>query len=61
VSLEEMQGATFTITNVGPVGGGYFAPIINYPEVAILGLGSIRMAPAARQNAQDRYEVVFAQ
>jgi pyruvate dehydrogenase E2 component (dihydrolipoamide acetyltransferase) len=57
VGLEEMQGATFTITNVGPVGGGYFAPIINYPEVAILGLGSIRMAPVARQNAQDRYEV----
>ena len=57
VGLEEMQGATFTITNVGPVGGGYFAPIINYPEVAILGLGSIRMAPVARQNAQGRHEV----
>jgi pyruvate dehydrogenase E2 component (dihydrolipoamide acetyltransferase) len=58
VSLEEMQGATFTITNVGPVGGGYFAPVINFPEVAILGLGSIRMTPVARETAQGRYEVV---
>lgn len=59
VSLEEMQGATFTITNVGPMGGGYFAPVINFPEVAILGLGSIRMAPAARRTAQDKYEIVI--
>ena len=58
VSVEEMQGATFTITNVGPVGGGYFAPVINFPEVAILGLGSIRMMPVARRTAQDRYETV---
>jgi pyruvate dehydrogenase E2 component (dihydrolipoamide acetyltransferase) len=46
VSLDELQGGTFTITNVGPMGGGYFAPIINYPEVSILGMGSSRMAPA---------------
>jgi len=59
VSLEEMQGATFTITNVGPMGGGYFAPVINFPEVAILGLGSIKMAPAARQTAQGKYEIVI--
>jgi pyruvate dehydrogenase E2 component (dihydrolipoamide acetyltransferase) len=45
VSLEELQGGTFTITNVGPMGGGYFAPIINYPEVSILGMGSSRMTP----------------
>jgi len=58
VSLEEMQGGTFTITNVGPVGGGYFAPVINFPEVAILGLGSIRMTPVARETGQGRYEMV---
>jgi pyruvate dehydrogenase E2 component (dihydrolipoamide acetyltransferase) len=59
VSLEEMQGATFSITNVGPMGGGYFAPVINFPQVAILGLGSIRMTPMAREIAQGKYEMVI--
>ena len=40
--LEEMQGGTFTITNAGAMGGGFFAPIINYPEVAILGVGEAK-------------------
>jgi pyruvate dehydrogenase E2 component (dihydrolipoamide acetyltransferase) len=39
LSLEEMQGATFTITNLGGIGVGFFTPIINHPEVAILGVG----------------------
>ena len=34
----EMRGASFTITNLGGIGGTYFTPIINHPEVAILGL-----------------------
>ena len=34
----DMQGGTFTITNLGGIGGTYFTPIVNYPEVAILGL-----------------------
>jgi pyruvate dehydrogenase E2 component (dihydrolipoamide acetyltransferase) len=38
-TLEEMRGATFTVTNLGSLGTGYFAPIINWPEVAVLGLG----------------------
>lgn len=37
--LEEMQGSTFTVTNLGSLGTGFFAPIINWPEVAVLGLG----------------------
>ncbi|MFQ5693820.1 MAG: 2-oxo acid dehydrogenase subunit E2 [Nitrospinota bacterium] len=37
-ALEEMQGGTFTITNLGGIGGTYFTPIINSPEVAILGI-----------------------
>ncbi len=37
-SLEEMQGGTFTITNLGGIGGTNFTPIINWPEVAILGV-----------------------
>jgi pyruvate dehydrogenase E2 component (dihydrolipoamide acetyltransferase) len=35
---EEMRGGTFTITNLGGIGGTAFSPIVNYPEVAILGL-----------------------
>ncbi len=57
VSLDELQGGTFTITNVGPMGGGYFAPIINYPEVAILGMGSMRMEAIAVKKEDGRYEV----
>ena len=58
IKLEEMQGGTFTITNVGPMGGGQFAPIINFPEVAILGMGAARMKPVAVRKGEDRYEVV---
>lgn len=58
ISLEEMQGGTFTITNVGPMGGGFFAPIINYPEVAILGMGASRMHPVAKENSKGQYEVI---
>src|SRR5262249_20742876 len=37
VPLEELKGGTFTITNLGGIGGTAFTPIVNYPEVAILG------------------------
>jgi pyruvate dehydrogenase E2 component (dihydrolipoamide acetyltransferase) len=46
VSLDEMQGGTFTITNAGALGGWLFAPIINHPQVAILGMGQGRLQPA---------------
>ena len=45
IGLEEFQGGTFTITNAGALGGWTFAPIINYPQVAILGLGQGRLQP----------------
>jgi pyruvate dehydrogenase E2 component (dihydrolipoamide acetyltransferase) len=45
ISPDEMQGSTFTITNFGAFGGEYANPIINYPETAILGLGSIEQRP----------------
>lgn len=45
ITREEMQGGTFTITNIGGIGGEYATPIINYPEVAILGMGAIRKRP----------------
>ena len=44
-SLEEMQGGTFTITNLGGIGGTGFSPILNAPEVAILGMARSRIEP----------------
>jgi pyruvate dehydrogenase E2 component (dihydrolipoamide acetyltransferase) len=38
ITLEELQGGCFTITNLGGIGGTYFTPIVNAPEVAILGV-----------------------
>ena len=43
---DEMRGGTFTITNLGGIGGTGFTPIINYPEVAILGLSRSRLQPS---------------
>ncbi|WP_206830185.1 dihydrolipoamide acetyltransferase family protein [Alicyclobacillus fructus] len=42
---EEMKGSTISITNIGSAGGLFFTPIINYPEVAILGVGRITEKP----------------
>jgi pyruvate dehydrogenase E2 component (dihydrolipoamide acetyltransferase) len=42
---EQMEGGTFTITNLGGIGGTDFTPIVNYPEVAILGLSRSRLEP----------------
>ena len=42
---QDMQGATFTISSLGGIGGTAFTPIVNAPEVAILGLTRSRMAP----------------
>jgi pyruvate dehydrogenase E2 component (dihydrolipoamide acetyltransferase) len=49
VSLEELKGGTFTISNQGGIGGGHFTPIINKPEVAILGLGRGSLKPVTRE------------
>ncbi|MHA7874990.1 dihydrolipoyllysine-residue acetyltransferase [Roseivivax sp.] len=42
---DQMQGATFTISSLGGIGGTHFTPIVNAPEVAILGLSRSKMAP----------------
>ncbi len=47
-AIEDLRGGTFTITNVGALGGTFSTPIINYPEVAILGLGRSRKVPVLR-------------
>lgn len=56
-TLEEMQGGTFTITNIGALGGTGFAPIVNYPEVAILGMGKARLQPVVLGDERE-YEIV---
>ena len=48
VSLEEMQGGTFTVSNQGGIGSGHFTPIVNTPEVAILGMGRSLVKPVVR-------------
>jgi 2-oxoglutarate dehydrogenase complex dihydrolipoamide succinyltransferase (E2) component len=50
LTLDEIQGSTFTITNVGGIGGVFATPIINYPEVAILGVHKITKRPVVKEN-----------
>ncbi|HET6420830.1 MAG TPA: dihydrolipoamide acetyltransferase family protein [Geobacteraceae bacterium] len=45
ITLQELKGSTFTITNYGQFGGGFSTPILNYPDVAILGCGRIADRP----------------
>jgi pyruvate dehydrogenase E2 component (dihydrolipoamide acetyltransferase) len=45
ISLDEMQGGCFSISNLGGIGGTLFTPIVNAPEVAILGISRARMEP----------------
>lgn len=45
LSLDDMQGGSFTLSNLGSLGGGSFSPIVNWPEVAILGVARARMEP----------------
>ncbi len=49
VTAEELKGGTFTISNQGAIGGAHFTPIINKPEVAILGLGRGALKPVVRE------------
>jgi len=58
ISLDDLQGGTFTITNAGAMGGGYFSPIINFPEVAILGMGQGRLQPAVMDKGNGEPEIV---
>lgn len=48
IDLADLRGSTFTITNYGVVGASYGTPIINHPEVAILGVGKIDDRPVVR-------------
>jgi pyruvate dehydrogenase E2 component (dihydrolipoamide acetyltransferase) len=48
IDLADLKGGTFTITNYGALGGTYGTPIINHPEVAILGVGKVKEMPVIR-------------
>jgi pyruvate dehydrogenase E2 component (dihydrolipoamide acetyltransferase) len=48
VKLEELRGATFTVSNMGGISAGPFLPIINPPQVGILGVGKARITPVYR-------------
>jgi pyruvate dehydrogenase E2 component (dihydrolipoamide acetyltransferase) len=50
LTMAEMEGGTFTITNLGGIGGTGFSPIVNYPEVAILGLSRSSTEPVWLNN-----------
>jgi pyruvate dehydrogenase E2 component (dihydrolipoamide acetyltransferase) len=54
IQLEEMEGGTFTLTNLGKFGIESFTPILNIPEVAILGVNNIRLQPI-RENSEIKY------
>ncbi|MHB8854855.1 MAG: 2-oxo acid dehydrogenase subunit E2, partial [Ignavibacteriaceae bacterium] len=49
ISLDELQGGCFTITNLGGIGGTSFTPIVNSPEVAILGVSRSSFEPVYRE------------
>jgi len=51
LSVEDVQGGTFTITNPGSFGGLFGLPIINQPQVAILGVGAVEKRPVVRDDA----------
>ncbi|MBI3658924.1 2-oxo acid dehydrogenase subunit E2 [Candidatus Acetothermia bacterium] len=50
LQLHDIQGSTFTITSLGAMGGLFATPIINYPEVAILGVHEIKKRPVVRES-----------
>lgn len=48
----EMSGGSMTISNIGSIGGGWFTPVVNYPEVAILGVGRIGTEPIVNEDGE---------
>ena len=60
LTLDEMRGATITITNIGSIGSTYATPIINHPEVAIIGMYKIQDKPLIKMGADGKYEIDLA-
>jgi pyruvate dehydrogenase E2 component (dihydrolipoamide acetyltransferase) len=59
IDLADLKGGTFTITNYGALGGIYGTPIINHPEVAILGTGKIRDMPVMKDGKIEVRKILF--
>ena len=58
LTAAELRGSTFTITSLGKLGGVMSTPILNYPEVAILGVSAIRHVPALREGELEARSVL---
>src|SRR5699024_8847702 len=52
LNTEDMSGGSISITNIGSVNGGFFSPVINHPEAAILGIGRIKKKPIVDENGE---------
>jgi len=59
LTLDEVRGGTFTITNVGAIGGLFATPIVNSPEVAILGLHKIAKRPVVRDGKVEIRDTTY--
>ncbi len=59
LTLDDVHGSTFTITNVGAIGGLFATPIINLPEVAILGLAKITKRPVVRDGRVEVRDITY--
>jgi pyruvate dehydrogenase E2 component (dihydrolipoamide acetyltransferase) len=56
---EDMKGSTFTITSAGNIGGVFATPVINFPEVAILGVNQIKKRPVVKTNEDGEDEILI--
>lgn len=59
IALDDLKGGTFTITNAGSIGGVFATPVINHPEVAILGVNAIRKRPVVKDDQIVIADVMF--
>lgn len=59
VALDDLKGGTFTITNAGSIGGVFATPVINHPEVAILGVNAIRKRPVVKEDQIAIADMMF--
>lgn len=59
LALEDVQGSTFTITNLGSIGGLFGTPIVNYPEVAILGTHRMIQRPVVRDGKIEVRDMMY--
>lgn len=62
LTAEQMHGAVLTITNLGAFGIDAFTPVLNYPEIAILGMGAIRRVPVVSDDGQivARHQIILS-